>query len=132
MVNINIMKNRKNFISTFRKKFLNPPNSNLNEKADPKRVRIVAFVIVIIFLLLTLRIFYLQFIKGSELKELAYKQQTINRIISPKRGIIYDSTGIPLAISSQVDTVTINPKQITDKDPEKAKQKKELIAKRLI
>lgn len=126
------MKKKQNYIRKFRKKFLNPPNSNLYEKADPKRVRIVAVVIVIILLVLILRLFYLQFIKGSELKELAYKQQTINRIISPKRGTIYDSTGKALAISSQVDTVTINPKQITDKDSEKAKQKKELVAKRFI
>lgn len=124
--------NKQSFISKFRKKFLSEPGANSNAKVDVKKLKITIIIIVIIFLLLIIRLFYLQFIKGPELKELAYKQQTINRIISPKRGTIYDSTGKALAISSQVDTVTINPKKITDKDPEKAKQKKELIAKRLI
>ena len=64
------------------------------------------------------KIGYLQFVQGNELKELAYQQQTINQIISPKRGNIYDSTGKSLAISAQVDTVTINPKKIEDKDKE--------------
>ena len=34
------------------------------------------------------RIGFLQFVQGNYLKELAYNQQTINQIISPKRGNI--------------------------------------------
>ncbi len=78
-----------------------------------------SFILVLfIFALLIVKIGYLQFVQGNELKELAYQQQTINQIISPKRGNIYDSTGKSLAISAQVDTVTINPKKIEDKDKE--------------
>ena len=51
-------------------------------------------------------------VQGAEFKEIAYNQQTINRIISPKRGTIYDSTGKALAISSRVDTVTLNPGKV--------------------
>ena len=77
------------------------------------------------------RIGYIQFVDGAYLKELAYQQQSINQIISPKRGNIYDSTGKALAISAQVDTITINPKKITDKDEGKAKALKEKVAKGL-
>ncbi len=54
----------------------------------------------------------MQFVQGGYLKELAYRQQSINQIISPKRGSIYDSTGNVLATSASVDTITINPKNI--------------------
>ena len=50
---------------------------------------------------------------------MAYNQQTSDRVISPKRGTIYDSTGKQLAISASVDTVSINPNLIADKNKEK-------------
>ena len=56
----------------------------------------------------------LQFVQGNYLKELAYNQQSINQIISPKRGTIYDSHGQILATSASVDTITINPEKIKD------------------
>ena len=65
-----------------------------------------------LLLLLIVRLFWLEIVQGAEFKEIAYKQQTINRIISPKRGTIYDSTNKALAISSRVDTVTINPDRV--------------------
>ena len=74
-----------------------------------KKLKITLLIAIIIFILLITRIGFLQFAQGNYLKELAYNQQTINQIISPKRGNIYDSTGKALAISAQVDTVTINP-----------------------
>lgn len=96
-----------------------------------QKLKVIVIVTLIIFILLIIRIGYLQFVDGAHLKELAYKQQTINQIISPKRGNIYDSTGKALAISAQVDTITINPTKITDKDDGKAKALKEKVAKGL-
>ena len=77
------------------------------------------------------RLGFLQFVEGSYLKELAYNQQSINQIISPKRGDIYDSKGRVLATSAAVDTITINPAKIKDssKDSEKTKELKEKVAK---
>ena len=75
--------------------------------------------IILVYILLALLIFrlgWLQFVNGSTLKEAALKQQTTNRIISPKRGTILDTTGKAIAISAAVDTVTINPKKFIDKD----------------
>lgn len=96
-----------------------------------QKLKVTVIVTLIIFILLVVRIGFLQFVDGAHLKELAYTQQNINQIISPKRGNIYDSTGVALAISVQVDTITINPAKITDKDEGKAKALKEKVAKGL-
>lgn len=96
-----------------------------------KKLRVTLIVTILIFILLVVRIGFLQFVQGSYLKEQAYKQQTINQIISPKRGNIYDSTGKALAISAQVDTITINPAKIVGKTDEATNQLKEKVAKGL-
>ncbi len=97
-----------------------------------KKLRNIFIVIVLIFVLLIGRIAYIQFFEGSYLKSLAYRQQNINQIISPKRGSIYDSTGMLLATSATVDTITINPTRIKDsKDNSKTQELKEKVAKAL-
>ena len=51
---------------------------------------------------------------------MALEQQSIDREISPRRGIIYDATGKNvLAISSTVNTITVNPNNIAKEDKEK-------------
>lgn len=94
-----------------------------------KKFRIVLASLLIIFLLLIIRLIWLQFIQGSDLKEQAYNQQTTDQIISTSRGTIYDSTGKTLAISTPTDTVTINPKKIVGSNDEETKAKKEKVAK---
>ena len=94
-----------------------------------KKFRIVLASLLIIFLLLIIRLIWLQFVQGSDLKEQAYNQQTTDQIISTSRGIIYDSTGKTLAISTPTDTVTINPKKIVGSNDEETKAKKEKVAK---
>ena len=96
-----------------------------------KKLRLILLVTVIIFVLLICRIGFLQFVQGSYLKEQAYKQQAINQIISPKRGNIYDSTGKALAISAQVDTITINPSKFKKDDDEETTKYQETVAKGL-
>ena len=96
-----------------------------------KKLRLVLLVTVIIFVLLICRIGFLQFVQGSSLKEQAYKQQAINQIISPSRGNIYDSTGKALAISAQVDTITINPSKFKKDDDDETAKYRETVAKGL-
>ncbi len=96
-----------------------------------KKLKIFLVLIIFIFVALVSRIGFLQFVQGNELKELAYNQQVINQIISPKRGNIYDSTGNPLAISAQVDTITINPNKISKDNDEDTIALKEKVAKGL-
>ena len=75
------------------------------------RLKAASKVMFIIFTLLATRIGWIQFVQGAELKELASRQQTLNKIISPKRGTIYDANEKALAISAPVDTITINPEK---------------------
>ncbi len=96
-----------------------------------KKLRIVLLITILIIVILICRIGFLQFVQGNELKELAYNQQTINQIISPKRGNIYDSNGKALAISAQVDTITINPNKIVKNNDEETTKYKETVAKGL-
>ena len=109
----------------------------LNRKFDGKnliyttKLRNVFIVIILVFIILLGRIGYLQFVEGAYLTELAYQQQTINQILSPKRGNIYDSTGKALAISAQVDTITINPTKIKGDSDEETKTLKETVSKGL-
>lgn len=95
-----------------------------------KKLKNIFLVVILIFILLICRIGFIQFVQGDYLKELAYTQQSINQIISPKRGSIYDSTGQTLATSASVDTITINPQKIKVKDSdEKTLALKENVAK---
>lgn len=84
-----------------------------------KNLLICMLTLFIVLLLLILRLAYLQFIKGPDLKEAANRQQSTNRVISAKRGNIYDSTGKLLAASASVDTVSINPSKIKKENKEK-------------
>lgn len=133
--NNNYYKKNKNSLS---KDFSNDSNiikmkTSFNSKnlMHYKKLRVTLIVVILILLLLIVRIGFLQFVQGNYLKELAYNQQTINQIISPKRGNIYDSTGKALAISAQVDTITINPNKLVKNSNDETKEFKEKIAKGL-
>ncbi len=92
-------------------------------------------VFISILMLLIIRLAWLQIVQGAELKEEMHRQLTASKTISPKRGTIYDSTGKALAISAQVDTVSIDPTRIIvedengDIDEAKTKVFKEEVAK---
>ena len=91
--------------------------SEINRKLRMKNIILVSFLI---FAIILGKIAYLQFVKGSELQSMAYVQQTLDRSVNPKRGTIYDATGKNiLAVSSTVETVTVNPVNIAEKDKEK-------------
>jgi len=91
--------------------------SNLSRK---KRIRNELLVVFLILILLIIRIGWLQFIQGNELKSEAYAGQVLNRSINPERGTIYDSSGeVVLAMSSTVETVTINQLKIEEENKEK-------------
>ena len=102
-----------------------------------KRLRYGMLCIFLILILLVGRIGFLQFSQGEELKAKMYRQLATSDIISTKRGGIYDTSGKALALSAQVDTVTIEPKSIkvSNKDPVIASEKttalKEKVAKGL-
>jgi len=85
------------------------------------RGRLIFILIIFILLLVALfgRMFYWQVIRAEELSQKAYSQQTKNSIISPKRGTIYDRNNVVLASSVTVETISVTPKNIKDKDKER-------------
>ena len=92
--------------------------------SSKRKMRNTLFICFIIVICLIGRIGFIQFVQGGELSELAYQQQTLDRAINPKRGTIYDSSGKEvLAVSSTVETVTVNPGNIDKKDKEKVAKK---------
>ncbi len=89
-----------------------------------KKMRNTLFICFIIIIGLIIRLAFIQLLKGEELSKMAYEQQTLDRKINPKRGTIYDSTGkIELAVSSTVETVTVNPGNISKENKEKVAKK---------
>ncbi|MCI8310564.1 MAG: hypothetical protein HFJ45_10590 [Clostridia bacterium] len=50
---------------------------------------------------------------------MAYVQQTLDRTINPNRGTIYDRNGEILAMSASVETITVNPTNISKDNKEK-------------
>ena len=119
-------------INQFKKK-----NETKSTGTISKRLRTTLIGFFFILFLLILRLGWLQIVKGASLKESMYDQLTTSRVISPKRGTIYDSTGKALARSAQVDTVSINSTKIVVKNSDeevakiKTKALKEKVAKAL-
>lgn len=116
------MKKNITSLATYKKK------KNIENTISPKKFKVLTSIVFFILLLLIIRIGFLQFVQGASLKESAYKQQTVNQLINPKRGNILDSTGKVLATSAQVDTVSINPTRIKDSTEQLTKEKKEKVA----
>lgn len=110
------------------KKFNKKVKKDINNVTS-RKIRACMFCMFIVLFGLLFRIGFLQFVQGADLKEKAYKQQTINKLISPKRGNILDSTGKVLATSASVDTVSINPTKIKGNNDQETKEKKEGLAK---
>lgn len=99
-------------------------NTKIDEKVSDisrrKRMKVWIFVACLIGVLFMGRIGWIQFVMGDELRQMAYTQQTLDRSVNPKRGTIYDATGKNiLAISSTVNTITVNPTNISKNDKEK-------------
>ena len=103
--------------------------SVIENKVSKKNLLNMSIIIITIFVLLTARLFFLQIVDGNRLTTLAVEQQTTSEIINSKRGNIYDSTGLALARSEKVDTITINPTKIVKKKNSDTKAYKELVAK---
>ena len=116
-----------------KKKKIKKPNKSLTVQnfIPNSKLRNALIATIIIFILLVARLFDLQIIQGDYLTSLAVNQQTKSKIISSKRGNIYDSTSLALAISETVDTISINPKKLVKKKDADTKKYKELVAKGL-
>lgn len=89
---------------------------NRLDNIGKKRLLICLIVGFILLFLLIIRIAFLQFVQGANLKEQATKNQLATKTIAANRGTIYDSTGKALAVSAHVDTITVNPSKVEYSD----------------
>ena len=91
--------------------------SNLDSK---RRILILLFFINIAWIILCIRVGIVQLAQGEKWKEKSEKQQYVSRSITAGRGTIFDRSGeIILAQSSTVETVTVNPVNISKENKEK-------------
>ena len=92
-------------------------NSSLSSK---KRIIIVLCVVTLVWIILFIRVGIIQFVEGEKWKNRSENQQYVSRSITAGRGTIYDASGeIVLAKSSSVETVTVNPVNISSDNKEK-------------
>ena len=90
-----------------------------------KRMLLGLILCMFAIAVLLIRVAYIQLISPDELRAKAEEQQNSSREVQAKRGTIFDSTGKNiLAVSSSVQTVTVNPVNIS-------KENKEKVAKEL-
>lgn len=96
-----------------------PMKKNSSLKTQ-KRILWLAGTFLLLFLLLAIRVAYIQFIDGGWLAKEAIEQQTRDRMINAKRGTIYDRNGKQLAVSADVETVSLSPITVRENgDPQK-------------
>ena len=92
----------------------------ISDVGRKRKLRNMLFIIFLIQIALIIRIGFIQFVQGAELQAMAYSQQTLNRIINPKRGRILDRNGkIELAVSASTETVSVNPTNISANNKQK-------------
>lgn len=112
-------KQRKKFKKQYKKEKIKT-DDKISQISRRKRMRGWIIATFLIFGAFIIRIGWIQFVNGEELQSMAYTQQTLDRSINPKRGTIYDATGkTVLAVSSTVNTITVNPVNISKDNKEK-------------
>lgn len=85
-----------------------------------RRMLVILIGVIIASIILIAHTAYIQFVQGEELQAKAYGQQSSERTVTANRGTIYDRTGENiLAQSSTVETVTVNPVNISAENKEK-------------
>ena len=81
-----------------------------------KRIRIVSLIIVLLFILIILKVFYIQFFSYKKLNKLASSLWNRNLPIEANRGIIYDRNGKILADNITTTSLVLIPNQIKNKE----------------
>ncbi|MFK9092327.1 stage V sporulation protein D [Bacillus salipaludis] len=79
-----------------------------------KRLMIALFVGILTFLIIDVRLGYVQFVLGDMLTDRAKGSWSRNIPFEPERGQIVDRNGIPLATNISAPTVYVIPRQIKD------------------
>jgi len=87
------------------------------KKAELKRRSIILFLLTILFtLVIFLRLFYLQVLKGEQIQRIATRQQEVCLKLEAKRGVIYDRNLKLLAFNLPVESFFGVPYSISSKN----------------
>lgn len=81
-----------------------------------KKLLIFLFCSMFGYLLLTGRLVFIELFRAEGWQELAYEQQTRDRLITPKRGSILDRNGEGIALTETVNAVSVIPVQVKEKE----------------
>lgn len=81
-----------------------------------KKLLLFLFCSMFGYLLLTGRLVFIEFFRAEEWQEMAYEQQTRDRLITPKRGSILDRNGEGIALTETVNAVSVIPVQVQEKE----------------
>lgn len=79
-----------------------------------KRIAVVGTALGVLFMVISARLFCLQYIDNEEFIKLAKYQQMSKVKLDAKRGDILDRNGKPLAINEYVDSIFADPRKVTD------------------
>ena len=80
------------------------------------RIKIVLFIITVLFIVIIGKVFYIQVIDYNKLSKFATDLWSRNLPIEGNRGIIYDTNGIVLADNITTVSLVIIPNQVKDKE----------------
>lgn len=81
-----------------------------------KKLLVFLFCAVFGYLLLFGRLVFIEFFRADKWQEMAYEQQTRDRLITPKRGAILDRNGEGIALTETVCAVSVIPVQVKEKE----------------
>ncbi len=88
---------------------------NLNDKKVDERLKIFVIGVFIIFIIVILKVFYIQVFEYGKLNKLASDLWSRNLPIEADRGKIYDRNGVVLADNVTTTSLVLIPSQIKDK-----------------
>lgn len=74
-----------------------------------KRILLMGYIVIVVFIFLILRLWQLQILKGSKYRELSEANRLRIMTIPAPRGILYDRNSIPLVRNSSYYFVSITP-----------------------
>ncbi len=81
-----------------------------------KRIKIILVVIILLFVLIIGKIFYIQVFSYNKLNDYANDLRSRNLPIEANRGIIYDRNGVVIADNITTTSLVLIPNQIDDKE----------------
>ncbi len=79
------------------------------------RVRVMGGLLAVMFAIVSYRVFDLQVLQGERLGQMAEQKALGQVVLTPRRGVIADRNGDPLAISVEVDSVFVEPTRVEDR-----------------